>query len=95
MTPQLLRHAHGLEIPHDNGAINAARGEIIALSVETQACRMAGTDSIGDVLRIVLEQVVVGKKQIHVVGFILVVGRGSLVRNSRAMLNLFSMLSEV
>lgn len=40
---------------------------------------MARTDGIGDILRVVLEQVVVGKKQIHVVGFILVVDGGSLV----------------
>lgn len=92
MTPQLLRHAHRLEIPHDNGAIDATRSKIIALSVETQTCRMAGADRIGDVLRIILEQVVVGEKQVHVVEFMLVVGRGSLVWNSRAMINLLFML---
>ena len=66
MTPQLPRDAHGLEVPDDDGAVDATGGEVVAPTVEAQTCRVTGADRVGDVLGVVLQQVVVGEQQIHV-----------------------------
>lgn len=59
MPPEFASHAHSVEIPYDNGAVHATRGEVIALAVEAQTCRVAGPDGVGDVLRVILQKVVV------------------------------------
>ena len=41
MTPQLARHTHGVKVPDDHSAVNATRGEVVAIAVEAHACRMA------------------------------------------------------
>lgn len=59
MSPKLARDAHGLQVPYYDRAVNAPRGEVVTVSVEAHACRMARSDSISNVLRIILEKVVV------------------------------------
>jgi hypothetical protein len=61
MSSKLARHAHGLQIPDDHRAIDATRGEKVALAVESHTCRVPGPDGVGDVLGVVLEEVVVGE----------------------------------
>jgi hypothetical protein len=55
MPSELASDPHSVEIPDDNGAVYTARGEVITLAVEAQACRVARSDGVGDVLRIVLK----------------------------------------
>jgi hypothetical protein len=76
MAPQFLRYTHGLQIPDHNSTVNTTRGEVVAFPIETKACRMTGTDGVRDILRIVLEQIVVGKQQIHIGVFMLVIKGG-------------------
>ena len=59
MAPELAGDTHGVKIPYDDGAINAARGEVVALAVEAQTCRMARSDRVGDIFGVVLEEIVV------------------------------------
>ena len=65
MASELARHAHGLQVPDDDCAINAPRGEEVALAVEANACRVAGPDGVGDIFGVVLEEVIVGEEKIH------------------------------
>lgn len=65
VAPQLARDTHGIEVPDDNGAIDTARGEIVAFAVEAQTGGMAGADRVGDVFGVVLQQVVLGEEKIH------------------------------
>jgi hypothetical protein len=65
MTPHLAGHAHGLEVPNHNGAIDTTRSQIVTASVEAQACCMTRANRTGDVLRIVLKEVIVREEQIH------------------------------
>lgn len=76
MTSQLARDTHGVEIPYDDGAINASGGEEVALAVEAQRCRVAGADRIGDVFRVVLKQVVVREEVVHLVAVLRTILRG-------------------
>src|SRR3569833_595824 len=66
MAPQLAGHAHGVEIPHDAGAVDAARSQVAAIAIEAQAGRVAGTDRIGDVLGVILQEVIVRQEEIHI-----------------------------
>lgn len=59
MTPELASDTHSVEVPYDDGAINAARGEVVTFAIEAQTCRMAGSDRIGNVFGVVLEEIVV------------------------------------
>ena len=70
MTPELPRDAHGLEVPDDDGAVDAAGGEVVAPAVEAQACGVTGANGVGDVLGVILQQVVVGEQEIHVVDIV-------------------------
>ncbi len=65
MAPQLACHAHGVQVPDDDSTVNAAGGEVVALSIEAHTCRVAGADGVGYVFGVVLEQVVVGEKEVH------------------------------
>src|SRR5690242_4259864 len=38
MTPELACYTHGVEVPDDDGAINPARGKVVALAVEAHTC---------------------------------------------------------
>ena len=51
---QLARNAHGVQVPNDDGAIDATRGEVVPLAIEAHACRMARTDCVGNVLWVIL-----------------------------------------
>jgi hypothetical protein len=57
--------AHCLQIPDNDGSIYSPRGKVVALAVKAQHRCMAGPDRAGHALRIVLEEVVIGKKEIH------------------------------
>lgn len=59
MASELASDTHGVQVPYDDSAINAARREIVALVVEAQTCCMAGSDGVGDVFWVVLEEIVV------------------------------------
>lgn len=57
--------AHCLKIPYHDSAVDSAGSEVVPLSIKSEHGRMAGADRVCDVFRVILEQVVVGKKQIH------------------------------
>lgn len=59
MAAKFARDPHGIKVPDHNGAVDATRGEVLALLIEAQTCRMAGADSVGDVLGIVLQEVII------------------------------------
>lgn len=59
MSPELARDAHSLEVPDHHGTINAPGGEVVPVAVEAHACRMAGSDGVGYVLGVVLEEIIV------------------------------------
>lgn len=59
MAPELASDTHGVQVPYDDGAINAARREVVALVIEAQACRMARSYRVGDVFWVVLEEIIV------------------------------------
>ena len=65
MTSQRGRNAHGFEVPYDDSPIDSTGGEVVALAVEAQCCRMARTDCVRDVFGVILEEVVVGEKEVH------------------------------
>lgn len=65
MASQLPRNAHRLEVPYGYGAVDTARCKVVALAIESQHGRMARSDGVGDALRIILQQVVVGQQQVH------------------------------
>lgn len=54
MAPQLPRNTHSIQVPNDDGTVNATGGEEVALAVEAQACCMARTNGVGDIFGIVL-----------------------------------------
>lgn len=65
MSSQLPSDAHGVNVPNDHRTVDAPRREVVALAVESQTCRVAGSDGICDIFGIVLEQIIVGQEQIH------------------------------
>ena len=62
---ELGGNAHRLEVPYHDPTVDSTGGEVIASAIESQRCRMTRTDGVRDVLGVVLEEVVVGEKQVH------------------------------
>ena len=65
MPSQFSGDTHRLQVPHNYRAVDTSGSEVVALTVEPQHRRMAGSYRARYAFRIILKQVVVRKKEIH------------------------------